>query len=235
MKTAIQYIFFDCMETLIDMNPVPSRDDYALWAYKNSGVEDLWPDYNEFLTQYNKTRNILNRKHTDLHEDSFSDRFAIMCQNNPRIPVQNKASEKITRQLTRNFLKTYYSRCFVHDDVKQMLPKLAKRYTLGIVSNFKSAGSIDFLLQAHGLSSYFEFVLVSISFGRRKPHKSIYREAIRKSKKLPEHILFIGDDLKNDLLLPLSLGMQALLLDRYNRYNKEYKTINTFYELESVI
>lgn len=231
----IKYILFDCMETLIDMNPVPSRDGYALWAYKGSGVEKLWPDYSDFLTQYIQARDILNQRHADLREDSFLDRFMIMCKNNPRISAQNKTPEDVAAELSRNFLKTYYSRCYVHDDVKQLLPKLAHRYDLGIVSNFKSAGGIEYLLEAHGLAVYFKFVLVSINFGRCKPHKSIYQEAIHKSKVSPEQTLFIGDDIQNDIKVPQALGMKTIFLDRYNRYDNHYDKIQSFSNLKSIL
>jgi len=223
------------METLIDMNPVPSRHEYALWAYEDSGVEELWPDKSDFLSHYNRARDILNQQHADLHEDSFLDRFIIMCKSNSQISTQNKTPESIAEKLAQNFLNTYYSRCFVHDDVNKILPKLAGKYNLGIVSNFKTKGGIETMLKTHGLAAYFNFILVSISFGRRKPHKSIYQEAIRKSQVNTEYILFIGDDITNDIQVPKSLGMQTLFLDRYNKHNQEYKKINTFYELESLL
>jgi putative hydrolase of the HAD superfamily len=231
----IKFILLDCMETIIDMQPVPSRDDYALWAYQGSGTEKLWPDYPEFLTQYNRARDILNRRHADLREDSFADRFLIMCKRNPLISSQRLSPEVVAASLSRNFLNTYYDRCFIQDDVKQMFPGLAAAYDLGIVSNFKNRDGIETMLEKHGLTAYFKFVLVSINFGRRKPHKSIYREAIRKSRVSAEHILFIGDDVKNDILLPRSLGMQTLLLDRFNKYNTGYKKINSFFDLKSML
>ena len=46
------YIFFDCMETLVDLQKLPTVRDYAEWAYKGSGVEELWEDFDEFF-RYN--------------------------------------------------------------------------------------------------------------------------------------------------------------------------------------
>jgi putative hydrolase of the HAD superfamily len=231
----IKYIFFDCMETIIDMNPVPSRDDYALWAYRGSCTEELWPDYGEFLVQYNRARDSLNRQHADLREDSFADRFMIMCKNNPRISAMKLSPEEAAAQLSRNFLAAYYDRCFVHDDVKQILPGLAAAYDLGIVSNFKTKGGIETILRNFGLSAYFKFVLVSISFGRRKPHKSIYREAVRRSGTPPEQILFIGDDPENDIRIPQSLGMQTLLFDRYDTHDNRHHKILSFNDLKTIL
>ncbi|MEJ2663708.1 MAG: HAD family hydrolase [Spirochaetia bacterium] len=228
----IKYIFFDCMETLIDHDPLPTREAYALWAYRGSGLEHLWPDYTDFLAEYNRARELLNRKHRNLREDSFSDRFAIMCGQNPRIKTGKMRPRMAASRLCENFLLHYYRRCFVHDDVRAVLPGLAARYSLGIVSNFKTRGGIEYLLQTQGLAAYFSFVLVSISFGRRKPHLSIYNKAIQKSRVFAEEILFIGDDIHNDIVVPQSLGMQTLLLDRYDRFTGTHKKISTFKELE---
>ncbi len=219
------------METLIDLDPLPTSDDYALWAYHGSGVEQLWPDYPEFLMEYNKAREQLLRRHSDLTEDSFSDRFVIMCTQNPRINAAKMAPRRVVARLHDNLLRFYYSRCFVHEDLQSVLPRLADRYRLGIVSNFKSRGGIEYLLKTHGLTAYFRFVLVSINFGRRKPHPDIYREAIRKSRVRVEEILFIGDDIHNDIVVPRSLGMKTLLLDRYGRHDGRYRKVASFREL----
>jgi putative hydrolase of the HAD superfamily len=259
----IKYIFFDCMETLIDLDPLPTRDDYALWAYRGSGVEHLWPDYAEFLAEYHRARERLTLRHGDFTEDGFSDRFALMCAQNPRLksgkitPQREAArlkSEKmgprkatprfkavkmrprqIIARLCENFMRAYYRRCFVHEDVRRVLPGLADRYKLGIVSNFKSRGGIETMLKAHGLARFFAFTLVSINFGRRKPHPDIYREAIRKSRVRPEEILFVGDDIQNDIIVPESLGMRVLLLDRHDKHDGRFRKITSFRELEALL
>lgn len=47
-----KYIFFDCMETVIDLTELPTVNDYAYWTYHNSGVEEYWEDYNDFLVMW---------------------------------------------------------------------------------------------------------------------------------------------------------------------------------------
>jgi putative hydrolase of the HAD superfamily len=46
----VEYIFFDCMETLIDLHKLPVAEDYAMWAYRGSGVESLWQDFDSFFS-----------------------------------------------------------------------------------------------------------------------------------------------------------------------------------------
>lgn len=51
-----KYIFFDCMETLIDLHELPSRSDYARWAFQGSGVEGYWRDFEDFLMLYEASK-----------------------------------------------------------------------------------------------------------------------------------------------------------------------------------
>jgi putative hydrolase of the HAD superfamily len=230
-----KYIFFDCMETLIDMDPIPSGEDYALWSYQDSGMEGLWGSYAEFLAEYNSARATLNRLHADLTEDSFAERFKIMCERHPLVGEQNIKPQAAAERLTKHFLQTYYACCFVHEDVREILPRLNAKYKLGVVSNFKAGGGIQTMIKTHGLAGYFEFILTSIDFGFRKPHPSIYKQAIKRSGISPPLILFIGDDVQNDIIVPATLGMQTLLFDRYGKYDSNYPKIKSFHELTDIL
>jgi len=46
------FIFFDCMETLIDMYDLPGEREYALWAYDGSGVEIYWNNAEKFISEF---------------------------------------------------------------------------------------------------------------------------------------------------------------------------------------
>jgi HAD superfamily hydrolase (TIGR01549 family) len=66
----------------------------------------------------------------------------------------------------------------------------------------------------------FDVVTFSSEVGMRKPDKSIFTLTLNKLNEvvgeeiLPEEILMIGDDEKQDIAPALSLGMQAKLIDR---------------------
>ena len=65
-----------------------------------------------------------------------------------------------------------------------------------------------------GLSTYFEFAIFSSSTPYRKPHPSIFNAAISKLNLDAENILFVGDDLKTDVMGAQSVGMQTAWLNR---------------------
>ena len=64
------------------------------------------------------------------------------------------------------------------------------------------------------LSAYFELAIFSSSAPYRKPHPSIFNAAISRLNIKAENILFVGDDLKMDVLGPQSVGMPTAWLNR---------------------
>jgi len=214
-----KYIFFDCMETIVDLYELPSRSDYAAWAYYNSGVEDLWSDFDEFLSHYIKARENLFRKYASENEYDFYERIKLTVDYNDKIEEKNKRG--ITQKLYQHYWITYRSKCYIESGKKEALEELSKTYRLAIVSNFKMKGGIEELLTRAGVRNLFDFLLISIDYGWLKPYKGIYQEAMIQAVCLPEEIIFVGDDYENDYMTPRSLGMKAILYDPRNHYSEE--------------
>ena len=86
---------------------------------------------------------------------------------------------------------------------------------MGIISNTTNPQFIkEEELCRTGLSTYFEFAIFSSSTPYRKPHPSIFNAAISKLNLDAENILFVGDDLKTDVMGAQSVGMQTAWLNR---------------------
>ena len=88
---------------------------------------------------------------------------------------------------------------------------------MGVVSNFYLPGWPERLLGVHGLLQHFEFVIDSAAIGFRKPGHEIYLEALRHAGLGADRagdVVFIGDNLRNDVLAPRSMGMDAIYFDR---------------------
>ncbi|MFN8626492.1 MAG: HAD family hydrolase [Candidatus Binatia bacterium] len=81
----------------------------------------------------------------------------------------------------------------------RLLWKLGARYPLGLVSNFDHGPTARRVLDAHGLSSRFQTIVISDDFGRRKPHRSIFEAALQDLGASAEETLFIGDSLGDDV------------------------------------
>lgn len=207
----IQFIFFDCMETIIDLYELPSKNDYAYWTYVNSGVEHYWNGFSDFLERYNTAKNIISETLEPHQEYEMKERLKVIV-NGTDIHLQEK--QAVVDRLYRNYWATYQSKCFVKEEVREAIQKLKGKYKLAVVSNFMVQNGIEELLMKHGIIHDFEFVVTSINVGWKKPDLRIYKYALSNSSCRPKEVLFIGDDFENDYLAPRRLGMNSLWLNK---------------------
>ncbi len=96
----------------------------------------------------------------------------------------------------------------IRAEVLEMLTRLEKGYTIGIVSNGGSLSQRE-KLRRSGLASLVPIVLVSEEFGCAKPDPRIFVEAARLLQCPLEETLFVGDDLVCDIQGASKVGMQT--------------------------
>ena len=217
MRKPIKYIFFDCMETLVDLHRLPTMRDYAAWAYEGSGLEGYWEDLDEFFRYYILSKQELESKLPEHADYELRGRFSHLVQLSlPQLPYG--LVESTADILYRNYWHNYKSGSYVRDEVKEALIKLKERFRLGVVSNFMVIGGIEEMLEIHGIRGYFDFVVTSVAEGWKKPHQAIYQKALELACIEPEQVIFVGDDYVNDYMAPLEMGMWSVLLDRFNRH-----------------
>ncbi|BEP29515.1 HAD family hydrolase [Helicovermis profundi] len=211
----IKYIFFDCMETIIDMYELPKKSDYAYWAFNGSKVEKYWEDFDEFFFEYENARKNIESKLQTHEEYSIFLRYEYVVNKNTRIDLECK--EEVLKKLEENFWNNYLSRCYVHEEVRDLLNKLSEKYKLAIVSNFKVENGVETLLKLNKIDHLFEFIITSINFGYAKPDYKIYEEAFIKSNHEKNEIVFIGDDFMNDYKVPREFGFKTILINKRNQ------------------
>ena len=228
------YIFFDCMETLIDLEQLPSIRDYAAWAYYGSGVEDLWEDFDEFFRYYLLAKQDIFSRLPEHADCEVYGRFLhIVKLSHPDIPYE--VMESTATILYKNYWSNYKSGSYIRKDVLQVLPQLKERYKMGVVSNFMVMGGIEEMLELHDIRKYFEFVVTSVAEGWMKPHTAIYKKALELADTPPERIAFVGDDFINDYTAPSELGMTTVYLDRFDRHPELERRVVDFTELREML
>lgn len=115
----------------------------------------------------------------------------------PEFPVECIAP--LGGELTYQFRQSMGRRVVVENG-KEVVVELHRRgYTLGIISNLIGTREIPDWLEADGFSPYFKSVLLSSTFGKRKPDPAIYLEAARRASVEPAKCVYIGDNLKRDV------------------------------------
>lgn len=134
-------------------------------------------------------------------EARLADAFASMGLN---IPPEAELAELVAR-LAHHVV----AEAVVVDGAQEVIPALAERYRLGVVSNYPHAPVVVRTLEHFGLLRFFSGLVVSGEYGWLKPHPDIYREALRRVDASPKRTLFVGDDLRSDVKGPKALGLRT--------------------------
>ena len=118
----------------------------------------------------------------------------------------------IAGELTYQFRQSMGRREMVRD-AKSVIVELSRRgYRLGIISNVITVREIPEWLEADGLSQYFQSVLLSSVFGKRKPDPSIYVEAARQAGVAPAQSAYLGDNPSRDVAGTRLAGFGMVIL-----------------------
>ncbi len=211
-STSIDWIFFDCFNTLIDdfdtsghevglapMYQVP----VAAGLYQT--IEDVRTDYHRWRLEY-----IAGKPHEQTLQERFRNLLAIY-----RPETEPTLVEQVVTEMEIQFMDCFPATLRLPAGVESMLQSWQGQATMGVVSNFFLADWPAKMLERHGLRHYFKFVLDSADCGYRKPGDAIYQVALEVAgNPSPERVLFIGDHLTNDAIAPQRLGMQSIYFDR---------------------
>ncbi|HET9130097.1 MAG TPA: HAD-IA family hydrolase [Terriglobia bacterium] len=100
-------------------------------------------------------------------------------------------------------------------DVLEELRRLQCR--LGVISNFDSR--VYSVLESLKILSYFDSITISSETGFAKPHPEIFKAAIRAAGVPVSRILFVGDNLADDVQAGAAAGLHTILIDRHGRYS----------------
>jgi putative hydrolase of the HAD superfamily len=119
----------------------------------------------------------------------------------------------------------------VFDDVVPCLNGLRQRdVRLAVISNWDER--LKPLLSALNLAEYFEATIVSIEVGVPKPDRKNFEEAVQKLNLQPEHILHVGDSLREDVQGARAAGFSARRIARGERSieNEQLSSLLEFFD-----
>jgi putative hydrolase of the HAD superfamily len=105
------------------------------------------------------------------------------------------------------------SRCRLrlHPHVREVLDRLRERYPLAVVTDAQSAYARAELHKV-GLLDYFDPIVVSGDHGFRKPDRRLFQLALDGMGVVPEHALYVGNDMHRDIYGAREAGMWTVLV-----------------------
>ena len=125
--------------------------------------------------------------------------------------------------------------------VHAALDELSLHYKLGIISDtiHTTGRGLRYLLQRQGLLRYFSYMLFSDEIGASKPEARVFRQAALGLGAGPGQIVHVGDRESNDVIGPLSIGMNAILFtgvkDRGSASTRANAVCRTYAALPGIV
>jgi len=125
--------------------------------------------------------------------------------------VQEYSISNLTwEQLLEDYINSFQYSCISFPNMEEVLKELKNRgIRLGMITNgltkFQSLN-----LQALGIHSYIDTILISEQEGIKKPHAEIFLRALKKLGVTPEESMYVGDHPENDVLGAQNVGMNAV-------------------------
>jgi putative hydrolase of the HAD superfamily len=120
------------------------------------------------------------------------------------------------------------------DDVLPALERLTEMgYRLGLISNFEEW--LEEMLVELEVGHLFDVSVISGSEGMEKPDPEIYRRALAKAGVQATAAVHVGDSPANDIDPAREVGIEAILLDRYNRYPDAAPRVRSLTDLPDLL
>jgi putative hydrolase of the HAD superfamily len=204
----IEVVLFDFFGTLVTYEP-----DRTVVAYPRT--HDLiagWGSiatHDQFVEQWDTASTALEQRSAASHEEHSM--LDIAAEYASSVGLQLDSLQ--LQQLVDVFLVDW--RVGVHGvpDAADMVNRLHTAHRLGVVSNTYDPAMVPSLLDELGMADAFDFVLLSVDHGHRKPHPSIYERALTMCDCPPALVAFVGDTYEPDYVGPIAAGMSAYLID----------------------
>ncbi|MGH2754697.1 MAG: HAD family hydrolase [Actinomycetota bacterium] len=211
----IEIVFFDAGETLI--HPHPSFPELFVRVCGANGFEVDVSDVEE-VQQRLAPHLVELAQETGIEKPSLDANDSLIFWSHLYRRLLGELGiedDSLVGEMYSTFSSSSSYRLF--DDALPALTELKTAgYRLGLISNFEQW--LEEMLVELEVGHIFETSIISGVEGLEKPDPEIYRRALEHARVAPEGAVHVGDSPKLDVEPARSVGMRAVLLDRYDRY-----------------
>ncbi len=164
-------------------------------------------DLDDTLCNYRLAKQIAKISKDQYRHRRFFDVISLFVDDN---------ADKITQKLNAIFMEEGNKNIKLFDDVIPFIIKLkSHNKKLAIITNGPSDGQRTKIIST-GLHNYIDTIFISEEIGSAKPSKHIFNSALDFLGALPEESIMIGDSVMDDYLAAKSVGIDAILINRFN-------------------
>jgi len=131
-------------------------------------------------------------------------------------PVDGNALDSIAEGLLMYYETHFYCR-EMRPEMPAVLDEIQKMgLKIGLISNVSSRGQVPFNLKAYGIWHYFNPIVLSSEYGRRKPDPAIFHHAARLADVPTSQCLYIGDRISRDIVGARKAGFRMAIQIRHD-------------------
>ncbi len=226
-------IFFDCYQTLLDVQlPKSDEDEGRGWEEfvrllgQNHGIK-IGAD--EFVALVEKRKADFYSSHNKLiQHHNLRTLVADVLEKDVQYPLK----EDEILWLIYEYRKIERGYVHLYPKIASTLALLANEYTLAIASYTQSCFT-QFELRELEIEKYFSHFVYSSDVVFRKESPEFYRECLRLVQKSPESCLMVGDNYREDIVIPASLGIHTIWIKNpAARYKNPDPIVEVRYSLD---
>ncbi len=131
-------------------------------------------------------------------------------------PVDQKKLASIAEDLMV-FIETHWFQRAMRPEVPGVLEAIRKMgLKIGLISNVNSRGQVPANLELYGIRHYFDPIVLSSEYGRRKPDPAIFHYAARLANVPASQCVYIGDRIVRDILGAKRAGYRLAVQIRHD-------------------
>lgn len=207
-SAAASHLLFDFFGPLVDYSPSRTEQGYEVsFALLREAGAAL--GYGDFLSLWSEVAAGFDAEaEKSRREFSMTELAAAFLQR-----AVGSAPEALVRDFVRTYLSEWNRGVRYPEGISLLLARLARRFTLAVVTNTHYAELVPAHLERMGVARLFRCVATSVEHGERKPAPEIFRHALRALGVSSARCVFVGDSYEADYLGARSASIPALLID----------------------
>jgi HAD superfamily hydrolase (TIGR01549 family) len=234
----VEAVLFDLFDTLLLLEKEEIYYEACLKKMHEFLTENgIAGGFNDFSKVYFDVRDkFYSESRQTLEEPHFKVRVS---QTLHILGYKYDASHPIVIGATNVFADEFMQYVTLDKEALNVLRKLREKYRLGLVSNFGLPECGRKLLEIHGLSKFFDAIVISGEINQRKPSPKIFERTLKALNVDSSKAVFVGDMLDLDIRGPKNVGMKTVLIERRSSKGgtdvKPDFTVKTLSELLTIL
>ena len=159
---------------------------------------------------------------------------------------RHEQAERLTEE-TAEGLMSFIELNYYHREMRPEVPRVleairAMGLKIGLISNVCSRGQVPTNLEAYGIRHYFDPVVLSSEYGRRKPDPAIFHHAASLANVPTSSVVYVGDRAARDISGARRAGFRLAIQVKHDFKQEEDdsgpapdRCINSLEELPAII